>query len=173
MGVTFYAYACDIDCHILGSDGTVSFWDKDARTRMKSKPSPVISFPPLDPFFSLCSSPHFGVCPRSLFICHSSPIHSVPPLTVVYLLNQSLEPFLPCIHTCTHTPDSPAFNAVPSPIVSASFNHTGTIFAYASTYDWSKGHEGSVPSQWNKVLLHGCKEDEVKKRPLKPGMGNK
>jgi hypothetical protein len=26
------------DCHILGSDGTVSIWDKDARTRMKSKP---------------------------------------------------------------------------------------------------------------------------------------
>ena len=67
----------------------------------------------------------------------------------------------------------PAFNAVPSPIVSASFNHTGTIFAYAAAYDWSKGHEGNVPSHWNKVLLHGCKEDEVRKRPPKPGMGHR
>ncbi|KAF9648783.1 WD40 repeat-like protein [Thelephora ganbajun] len=84
-----------------GSDGTVSIWDKDARTRMKT------------------------------------------------------------------------FNAVPSPIVSASFNHTGTIFAYAAAYDWSRGHAGNVPSQWNKVLLHGCKEDEVRKRPPKPAMGHK
>jgi hypothetical protein len=35
--------------------------------------------------------------------------------------------------------NSPAFIAVPSPIVSASFNHTGTVFAYAAAYDWSKG----------------------------------
>jgi len=41
-GMTFYIYACDFDCHMLGSDGTVSFWDKDARTRMKSKPSLLI-----------------------------------------------------------------------------------------------------------------------------------
>ena len=67
----------------------------------------------------------------------------------------------------------PAFNAVSSPIVSASFNHTGTIFAYAAAYDWSKGHEGNVSSLLNKVLLHGCKEDEVRKRPPKPGMGQK
>lgn len=84
-----------------GSDGTVSIWDKDARTRMKT------------------------------------------------------------------------FNSVPSPVVSSSFNHTGTIFAYAAAYDWSKGHEGNVASQWNKVLLHGCKEDEVRKRPLKNGVGHK
>ena len=67
----------------------------------------------------------------------------------------------------------PVFDAVPSPIVSASFNHTGTIFAYAAAYDWSKGHEGNVPSHWNKVLLHGCKEDEVRKRPPKSGMGHR
>ena len=31
-----------------------------------------------------------------------------------------------------------------------------------------------MSSHWNKVLLHGCKEDEVRKRPpnLKPGMGH-
>ena len=29
----------------------------------------------------------------------------------------------------------PVFDAVPSPIVSASFNHTRTIFAYAAAYD--------------------------------------
>lgn len=29
---------------MLGSDGTVSIWDKDARTRMKSKPVPHFIF---------------------------------------------------------------------------------------------------------------------------------
>ena len=68
----------------------------------------------------------------------------------------------------------PAFTTVPNPIVSASFNHLGTVFAYvAAAYDWPKGHEGNVSLHWNKVLLHGCKEDEVRKRPPKPGMGHR
>ena len=53
---------------MLGSDGTVSTWDKDARTRMKSKPpSPFHRL-----FLSLAQfparptpTPHFGVCPCS------------------------------------------------------------------------------------------------------------
>ncbi|EJD06999.1 WD40 repeat-like protein [Fomitiporia mediterranea MF3/22] len=75
-----------------GSDGTVNFWDKDARTRLKT------------------------------------------------------------------------FEPVPGPISSTAFNRTGNIFAYAVSYDWSKGYTGMTPGHPNKIMLHACKEDEVKKR---------
>ncbi|KII89844.1 hypothetical protein PLICRDRAFT_29077 [Plicaturopsis crispa FD-325 SS-3] len=75
-----------------GSDGTIHFWDKDARTRLKS------------------------------------------------------------------------FEASPGPISSTTFNRNGTIFAYAVSYDWSKGHSGMTPGHPNKIMLHACKDDEVKKR---------
>ncbi|KAG7880823.1 hypothetical protein KL905_002309 [Ogataea polymorpha] len=45
------------------------------------------------------------------------------------------------------------------------FNRTGTIFAYALSYDWSKGHEFNRPDYPNVVRLHPCKEEEVKQRP--------
>ncbi|KAI4518453.1 WD40 repeat-like protein [Schizophyllum commune Tattone D] len=78
-----------------GADGTIHFWDKDARTRLKS------------------------------------------------------------------------FDAQPGPITSTAFNRTGTIFAYAVSYDWSKGHSGNTPGHPNKLMLHACKDEEVKKRPKK------
>jgi len=76
-----------------GSDGTMTFWDKDSRTRLKS------------------------------------------------------------------------FEAAPGPIVSTAFNRLGTIYAYAVSYDWSKGHAGMAPGHPNKVMLHAVKEEEVRKRP--------
>ncbi|KAK1219381.1 RNA export factor gle2 [Marasmius sp. AFHP31] len=78
-----------------GSDGTIHFWDKDARTRLKT------------------------------------------------------------------------FEPAPGPISCSSFNRTGNIFAYAVSYDWSKGHSGMTPGHPNKLMLHACKEEEVKKRPRK------
>ncbi|KAI0058781.1 WD40 repeat-like protein [Artomyces pyxidatus] len=75
-----------------GSDGTINFWDKDSRVRLKT--------------------------------------------------------FEPC----------------PGPISSTAFNRTGTIFAYAVSYDWSKGHSGATPGHPNKIMLHATKEEEVKKR---------
>ncbi|GJJ13087.1 hypothetical protein Clacol_007337 [Clathrus columnatus] len=59
------------------------------------------------------------------------------------------------------------FDPAPAPITCTSFNHTGTIFAYAVSYDWSKGHGGNVPGLTNKIMLHPCKEEEVKKKPPK------
>jgi len=60
--------------HMLGSDGTVSLWDKDARTRMKSKPPS----PYLVGSFRI-SSPRLGVVlVRSSFTAH--PIPSRSPL---------------------------------------------------------------------------------------------
>ncbi|TFK45800.1 WD40 repeat-like protein [Heliocybe sulcata] len=78
-----------------GSDGTINFWDKDARTRLKT------------------------------------------------------------------------FESSPGPITATTFNRNGSIFAYAVSYDWSKGHSGMTPGHPNKIMLHACKEDEVKKRAVK------
>jgi len=59
------------------------------------------------------------------------------------------------------------FEAAPGPISTTTFNRNGSIFAYAVSYDWSKGHSGMTPGHPNKLMLHACKDDEVKKRPRK------
>ena len=160
---------------MLGSDGTVSFWDKDARTRMKSEyptlPSSLSFHSCIRLFAGLFAPPRRGSL-VFLFVLRPLP-HSFSSQPVFHLLGRPRDPLTYHICACTYPHNSLAFNALPSPVVSASFNHTGTVFAYAAAYDWSKGHEGNSPSQWNKVVLHGCKEDEVKKRPPKPGMGPK
>lgn len=50
-------------------------------------------------------------------------------------------------------------------ISSTAFNRTGTIFAYAVSYDWSKGYSFNTPQMTNKVMLHGVQADECKPRP--------
>ncbi|KAL5486207.1 GLE2_2 [Sanghuangporus weigelae] len=57
------------------------------------------------------------------------------------------------------------FDAAPGPISTTAFNRTGSVFAYAVSYDWSRGYSGMTHP--NKIMLHACKEDEVKKRPLR------
>ncbi|ESO09225.1 hypothetical protein HELRODRAFT_109550 [Helobdella robusta] len=72
----------------IGSDGRFSFWDKDARTKLKTSD-------PLD-----------------------------------------------------------------QPITTCAFNAQGTIFAYAGSYDWSKGHEGYDPSKMKpRIYLRSCFEE--------------
>lgn len=61
----------------------------------------------------------------------------------------------------------PAFDAAPGPITATAFNKGGNILAYAVSYDWSKGHSGMTPNHPNKIMLHACKDEEVKKRPAK------
>ncbi|KAI7862035.1 WD40-repeat-containing domain protein [Spinellus fusiger] len=78
-----------------GADGTVSFWDKDSKQRLKLFPN----------------------------------LHGTIPCTA--------------------------------------FNHNGTLFAYAMSYDWSKGHRFALPTYPNKILLHAVKEDDVKPRATK------
>ena len=97
-----------------GADGTVNFWDKDARTRLK------------------------GETPT---------------------LNNSSR-YLKSLRRI-------AFDPSPGPIAATAFNKNGSIFAYAVSYDWSKGHSGMTPGHPNKIMLHACKEEEVKKRPPK------
>lgn len=52
------------------------------------------------------------------------------------------------------------------PVTACAFSHTGQFMAYAVSYDWSKGHGGNVNVP-NKVMIHVCQEDEVKRRPKK------
>ncbi|KAG9049136.1 hypothetical protein FS837_011055 [Tulasnella sp. UAMH 9824] len=59
------------------------------------------------------------------------------------------------------------FDAAPGPISATAFNRTGTIFAYAISYDWSKGHSGMTAGHVNKVMLHALKDEEIKKKPKK------
>ena len=51
-----------------------------------------------------------------------------------------------------------AFDTAPAPITTTAFNRNGTVFAYAISYDWSKGHSGMTPGMPNKLMLHACKD---------------
>ncbi|KAI0692235.1 Poly(A)+ RNA export protein [Cytidiella melzeri] len=56
------------------------------------------------------------------------------------------------------------FNAQHGPITSTCFNSSGTILAYSVSYDWHKGHMGMTAGHPNKILLHSCTDEEVKKK---------
>ncbi|KAG8513359.1 mRNA export factor, partial [Galemys pyrenaicus] len=45
------------------------------------------------------------------------------------------------------------------PISACCFNHNGNIFAYASSYDWSKGHEFYNPQKKNYIFLRNAAEE--------------
>lgn len=48
------------------------------------------------------------------------------------------------------------------PIASAAFNQRGDLYAYAVSYDWSKGSEHYNRSMQNEIYLHYVKDDEIK-----------
>jgi mRNA export factor len=55
---------------------------------------------------------------------------------------------------------------VPAAITCGSFDRTGVIYAYAIGYDWSKGYVEHNPTAMKpSILLHVCKEEEVKAKP--------
>lgn len=54
-------------------------------------------------------------------------------------------------------------------ISSTAFNRGGNVFAYAVSYDWSKGYSANTPQGENKVMLHAVAQDECKPRPKPPG----
>jgi mRNA export factor len=55
---------------------------------------------------------------------------------------------------------------VGGPIVSTSFNHTGNVFAYAVSYDWSRGFSQHTANSPNKIMLHPVQGDECKPRAV-------
>nr|POE85440.1 nucleoporin gle2 [Quercus suber] len=50
-------------------------------------------------------------------------------------------------------------------ISATGFNMNGNIFAYAVSYDWSKGYQFNTPQHPNKIMLHPVVGDECKPRP--------
>lgn len=50
-------------------------------------------------------------------------------------------------------------------IPATAFNRNGNIFAYAVSYDWSKGYAFNTPNYPNKIMLHPVLADECKPRP--------
>ena len=49
-------------------------------------------------------------------------------------------------------------------ISATAFSRQGDIFAYAVSYDWSKGYSHHTPSYPNKVMLHAVGPEECKPR---------
>ncbi|XP_074570869.1 protein RAE1 [Curcuma longa] len=59
-----------------------------------------------------------------------------------------------------------AMSRCPYPIPCSTFNHDGSIFAYAVCYDWSKGAENHNPATAKTyIYLHNPQESEVKAKP--------
>jgi len=54
------------------------------------------------------------------------------------------------------------FDAIERPIPSAAFNKRGDMFAYASSYDWSKGKEQA--QQVNEIFIHSVSDKDIKPR---------
>ncbi|QDS76525.1 RNA export factor gle2 [Venturia effusa] len=50
-------------------------------------------------------------------------------------------------------------------IPATAFSNSGNIFAYAVSYDWSKGYAHHSASAVNKIMLHPVQGDECKPRP--------
>lgn len=59
------------------------------------------------------------------------------------------------------------FSHAPGPISATSYNRTGTMFAYAVSYDWSRGYSGLALGHPNKIMVHMCKDEEVMRKPVR------
>jgi len=58
------------------------------------------------------------------------------------------------------------YRDVGGPISATAFNRNGTIFAYAVSYDWSKGYSHNTPNLPNKIMLHPVLADDCKPRHI-------
>lgn len=66
------------------------------------------------------------------------------------------------------------YGTQPAPIPCAAFNRDGSLYAYAVSYDWSRGYSEYNPQTMkNTILIHPVKEDEVKAKPKAAGVGRK
>ncbi|KAI5280453.1 hypothetical protein KEM52_004136, partial [Ascosphaera acerosa] len=59
-----------------------------------------------------------------------------------------------------------AFPAVGGPITATDFDRSGSIFAYAVSYDWSMGFAANSRHFPNRVMLHPVAPDEVTPRAI-------
>jgi mRNA export factor len=56
------------------------------------------------------------------------------------------------------------FPAGPRPISCARFNQQGNLFAYASSYDWSKGSAYYAPGTPNEIYIHYTTDEDIKSK---------
>ncbi|KYQ91989.1 WD40 repeat-containing protein [Tieghemostelium lacteum] len=61
------------------------------------------------------------------------------------------------------------FAKCPQTISAAAFNSDATLYAYSTSYDWSKGHQFYDPSATNYIFVHPVMVDEIKKNGSRPG----
>ena len=61
----------------------------------------------------------------------------------------------------------------PIPIPCGDFDSDGNVFAYACSYDWSKGAAGAAQHQGNEIFLHACQDAEVKPGQKKTSGNNR
>ena len=54
------------------------------------------------------------------------------------------------------------FNPIQRSIPCAAFNAQGNLFAYASSYDWSKGSSFHAPGTPNEIYVHYTPDTEIK-----------
>ena len=66
-----------------------------------------------------------------------------------------------------------AFKPCGNSISCASFSPLGNLYAYALSYDWSRGSENYNPQTPNLIMLHHVKEEEIKQRSKKPTSGRR
>lgn len=55
-----------------------------------------------------------------------------------------------------------SFQPIQRSIPCAAFNSQGNLFAYASSYDWSKGHQFHYPESPNEIFVHYTTDDEIR-----------
>ncbi|KNC46295.1 transducin family protein/WD-40 repeat family protein [Thecamonas trahens ATCC 50062] len=60
-----------------------------------------------------------------------------------------------------------AFKQAQNSISASSFNRDGSIYAYAVSYDWSKGAASYKQNEGSWIYLHPTPDDEIRSRPRK------
>lgn len=63
------------------------------------------------------------------------------------------------------------FKPISRPITCSAFNAQGDLFAYASSYDWSKGAGFSTPGAENEIFIHSVADSEIAPQPRKASKG--
>ncbi|KAI1310967.1 WD40-repeat-containing domain protein [Xylaria venustula] len=71
--------------------------------------------------------------------------------------------------TPEHTGKAPP--AQPSAVTAISFNHDGTLLAYAVGYDWSRGCVGNTPRTETRVMLHAVSDATARPRIVPSSLG--
>ncbi len=60
-----------------------------------------------------------------------------------------------------------AFPKLPAPITCSGFNSQGDLFAYACSYDWSKGSEHAIPGTQGNIFIHNVVAEEIRYNAMK------